>query len=136
MDNAIAGINVNQIKSYLTHLNGVQITSLSFMFIFPAALIYLLTTDFAPIAEHPGWPLSLAALAALGIIGTSMGMFMMNSLIRYTSAIYVSSVTYIIPIFAILWGIADGERITLLDLVFMGIILLGVYLINRKKKIS
>jgi drug/metabolite transporter (DMT)-like permease len=128
------GINVNEIKSHLTHLNGVQITSLSFMFIFPAALIYLLTTDLTPVSDSPGWPLHLAALAALGIIGTAFAMLLMNSLIRYTSAIYASSVTYIIPIFAILWGIADGETISTGDLIFMAVILVGVYLINRSKK--
>ncbi|MEZ5149464.1 MAG: DMT family transporter [Bacteroidales bacterium] len=78
------GINVNTIKSYLTHLNGIQITSFSFMFIFPAALAYLLTTDFAPVAEHPDWPLHLAALATLGIVGTAFAMLLMNTMIRYT----------------------------------------------------
>ncbi len=126
------GINVNEIKSHLTHMNGVQITSLSFMFIFPAALIYLLTTDFGPVAEHPNWPVHLAALATLGIVGTAFAMLLMNSLIRYTSAIFASSVTYIIPIFAILWGLIDGETITAGDLIFMAVILAGVYLINGR----
>ena len=127
------GINVNTIKSYLTHLNGIQITSFSFMFIFPAALAYLLTTDFAPVAEHPDWPLHLAALATLGIVGTAFAMLLMNTMIRYTSAIFASSVTYIIPIFAILWGIVAEETITAGDILFMAVILLGVYLINQSK---
>ncbi|WP_321279365.1 DMT family transporter [Marinifilum fragile] len=126
------GININTIKAKLSHLSGVQITSLSFFFTGPAALIYLLTTDFQPVFATPNWALHFLALAALGIIGTAMAMLLMNSLIRHISAVYASSVTYIIPIFAIFWGVVDGENITLLHLTYMSGILLGVYLINKK----
>lgn len=127
------GTNVNVIKSNLTHLTGAQITSLSFMFLWPFALAYLLTTDFQPVFEHPNWWKHLTALATLGIIGTALAMLLMNSLIRYSSAVFSSSVTYIIPVFAIFWGLLDGEKIHLVQLIFMGIILLGVFLINQKK---
>ena len=127
-------ININTIKTHLSHLKGMQITSLSFFFTGPVALIYLLTTDFKPALQNPDWPLHLAALSALGIIGTAAAMVLMNSLIRYVSNVFSSSVTYIIPIFAIFWGLLDGEKITLFHLVCMGLILLGVYLINRKKR--
>jgi len=128
------GTNVNVIKSTLTHLTGAQITSLSFMFLWPVALGYLLTTDFDPVFENPDWHIHLMAIAILGIIGTAMAMLLMNSLIRYASAVFSSSVTYIIPIFAIMWGIIDGERITLLHLACMTVIMIGVYLINIRQK--
>ncbi len=128
-------ISINQIKSRLSHLTGVQITSFSFLFIGPVALIYLLTTDFAPVVTTPGWPLHFLALAALAIVGTALAMLLMNSLIRYSSAIAASSVTYIIPIFAIMWGVLYGEKVSLLHIICMSIILAGVYLINWKKRI-
>jgi drug/metabolite transporter (DMT)-like permease len=125
-------ISINQIKAKLSHLNGIQVTSLSFLFIGPVALLGLLTTDFTPVIADPAWPFHLLALAALGIVGTAMAMLLMNSLIRYSSAVAASSVTYVIPVFAILWGVLDGEKVTLLHLVCMGFILSGVYLISRK----
>jgi drug/metabolite transporter (DMT)-like permease len=127
-------ININQIKSNLTHLTGLQVTSLSFFFIGPAALIYLLTTNFQPALASENWPVHLAALATLGIVGTALAMVIMNSLIRYISAVAASSVTYIIPIFAIMWGFIDDEKITLLHFCCMGLILLGVYLISKKNQ--
>jgi len=130
---AFYGINVNEVKARLTHLNGIQITSFSFMFVGPAALIYLLTTDFTPVFESDEWKMHLLALAGLGIIGTAIAMLLMNSLIRRVSPIFAASVTYIIPIFAIMWGVIDGEYIGLYHLVFMGIILLGIYLINKRE---
>jgi len=127
-------ISINQIKAKLPHLTGVQVTAFSFLFIGPVGLIYLLTTDFAPALATAGWSLNLLALATLGIVGSALAMLLMNSLIRHTTPVAASSVTYVIPIFAILWGILYGEKVTLLHLVFMGFILAGVYLINWKKK--
>jgi len=127
------GISANTIKATLTHLSGIQITSLSFMILWVPALAFLLSTDLQPVFQNSNWPVHFAALAVLGIIGTAMAMILMNSLIRYTPAIFTTSVTYIIPIFAIGWGILDGEKITLLHVACMALILAGVYLINLKK---
>lgn len=127
-------ISMNQIKAKLPHLTGVQVTSFSFLFIGPVALIYLATTHFEPVLANPGWPLHLLALATLGILGSAVAMLLMNSLIRHSSAVGASSVTYIIPIFAIMWGLLYGEKVTILHLIFMCFILVGVYLINWKRK--
>jgi drug/metabolite transporter (DMT)-like permease len=126
-------ISLNTNKSHLSHLNGIQVTSLSFFFIGPVALIYLLTTDLASATTHAGWPFHLLALATLGILGTALALLLMNSLIRYSSAVTASSVTYLIPIFAILWGLVDHEQITLLHLFCMALILIGVYLTHAKR---
>jgi len=125
-------ISINQIRSHLSHLNGVQVTSLSFLFIGPVALIYLLTTDFGPVIAQPQWPIHFLALAALGVVGTAMAMLLMNSLIRHSSAVAASSVTYVIPVFAIIWGVVYGEKVTILHLICMCFILAGVYLTNLK----
>jgi len=127
------GTSINEIKAHLTHLSGVQITSLSFLFIGPAAWLYLLTTDFSSVTSNPDWPFHLLALAVLAIIGTAFAMLLMNSLIRYTSPVFASSVTYIIPLFAIMWGILDRENITYRHVLFMITILFGVYLISKRR---
>ena len=129
-------ISINQIKAKLPHLTGVQVTSFSFLFIGPVALVYLLTTNFVPVLANPGWPIHLLALAALGILGSAVAMLLMNSLIRHSTPVAASSVTYIIPIFAIMWGLVYGEKVTLLHLICMCFILAGVYLINWKRKMK
>lgn len=126
-------INVNEVKAHLTHLTGIQITSLSFFFIGPVALIYILTTSFEESIQQPDWYWHLSAIAILGIVGTALALLFMNSLIRRVSPIFAASVTYIIPIFAIMWGMIAGESITLVHVICMSIILFGVYMINRKK---
>lgn len=127
--------NINHIRAKLSHLNGVQVTSLSFLFLGPVSLIYLLSSNFEPVFQNANWPLHFAALAGLGIVGTALAMLLMNSLIRWAStAVFASSVTYIIPIFAIFWGFLDGEKIKALHIICMALILLGVYIINSKRE--
>lgn len=129
------GISMNEIKSRLSHYSGIETTSFIFIFLLPAAIGYLLTTNLTPALANEGWGLHLAALITLGVVGTAFTLILMNSLIRYTAPIFVSSTTYIIPIFAIGWGLLDGETIEPVHLIFMALILTGVYLINTKGKI-
>jgi drug/metabolite transporter (DMT)-like permease len=45
--------------------------------------------------------------------------------------IFGSLVTYGIPIVAVCWGMVYGEKITPMQYVWMGVILLGVFIANR-----
>ena len=56
-----------------------------------------------------------------------------NQLIKETTAIFASTVTYLIPIVAIGWGIVDGETITFYDVMYMLLILGGILLINLSR---
>lgn len=127
------GININQVKSKLYHLTGFQVTSLAFLFIGPVAFAFLFATNIAAAPITDGWGWHLGALVVLGIVGTALALLLMYSLLRYASPVFASSVTYITPIFAIVWGILDHETISLYHLIFMAIILIGVYLINQKR---
>ncbi|MCT4588036.1 MAG: EamA family transporter [Carboxylicivirga sp.] len=124
-------VNINVVKAYLTHLSGIQITSLSFLFFGPVAAYLFFSSDVGGATQNPDWLIHLAALAMLGFIGTATAMLLMNTLIKYTSTVFASSVTYVIPVFAIMWGMLDGEMVTLYHFLFMGIVLLGVYLTKK-----
>ena len=51
-----------------------------------------------------------------------------------SSAIFATSVTYLIPIVALFWGVLDNEDFGFWQFVGMGIILFGVFLVNSGKK--
>jgi drug/metabolite transporter (DMT)-like permease len=61
-----------------------------------------------------------------------MAAIIFNRLLRRSSAIFTSSITYLIPIVAIFWGLFDGEIITFYHVLGFVIILSGVYLVNKK----
>ena len=66
------------------------------------------------------------------IIGTAIALVIFNQLVKRTNAIFSSSVTYLIPIVAIGWGIFDGESILKSHLIGVAIIFTGIYLVNKK----
>lgn len=129
------GTSVNIIKKYLSEVSSVQIASLALMFVGPFAGIYLFSTDFTSVLfSKPQALISLGYISVLAIIGTALSVIVFNMLIKMTSAIFASSVTYIIPVFAIIWGLFDGEAISVFQLLWISVILLGVYLVNAKKE--
>lgn len=128
------GINVNEIKFRLRDLDGVAIASLGFLFIGPFAGLYLLLTDYSMAAGSPELTGSLLAVIALAFFSSFIAIIMMNLLIKFTTTLFAASVTYIIPIFAVFWGIMDGESFLPVQAFWALVILAGVYLVNGKRK--
>ena len=125
------GINVNEIKFKLVKLSSLEITSLAFLFTGPIAGIFLLFTDFEPVTKTPDYLLNLAYIAILALFSSVIAVLVFNHLIKFTTTLFATSVTYIIPLFAIMWGTIDGESIRLIQLIWITVILLGVYLVNK-----
>jgi drug/metabolite transporter (DMT)-like permease len=127
------GINANEVRFRLPKMNGIQITALSFLLIGPTAGIVLFFTDLGQAWQSPFFWQSLLAVCTLSAFGSVISLFVYNNLIHQTSALFATSVTYIIPIFAIIWGVFDGEVINPIQLAGIVIVLLGVYMVNRKR---
>lgn len=126
------GATVNIIKNKLSDLRGIETAALAMFFVGPFAGVYLIFSDFQQALESPNFTINLVYVIILAVFGTTLALMAFNTLIQRTSALFASSVTYIVPIFAMLWGVFDGEVITLLQYIFMGVILLGVYMVNKK----
>jgi len=73
-------------------------------------------------------------IGILSVLGTAFALVLFNKLVQLTNAVTASSVTYFIPLVAVFWGLQDGEKLSLMHLFYGGVILLGVYLVNRKKR--
>jgi drug/metabolite transporter (DMT)-like permease len=126
--------NVNFIKYRIPELKSLAITSVSLLLIGPLAIIYLFAgTDFLSRFNEPeiAWP-SFGYIVLLGLMGTSVAGLIFNHLVKISSPLFTSSVTYLIPIVAILWGVLDGETLTWGHVGGMIAIIGGVYLANRK----
>ncbi|MEO6695519.1 MAG: DMT family transporter [Ignavibacteria bacterium] len=127
-------ISLNFVKVYLDNISSVVITSLAMFTIGPVSLIYLFTTDFfEKLNSTPGAFESLGYIAILGIVGTAIALILYTRFIQMTNAVIASSVTYLIPIVAILWGLLDGEKLYPLHFAGMFMILMGIYFVNKTK---
>lgn len=125
--------NVNILKKHLNDLNALTIVTGNFIIIFIPALVVLWWTDFFEITYIQQAKTSLLYLVLLSVFGTAMAKTLFNKLIQMTSPIFSSSVTYLIPIVALFWGVLDGERLHFGQFLAGTLILLGVYLTNKGK---
>lgn len=129
------GGNLNLIKYKIEHLRSLTITTVSVMLIGPFALIYLLGfTEFVPkLSSVDGAWKAFGFIALLGLMSTAVATVLFNKLVKTHSPLFASSVTYLIPIVAVMWGVLDGEHLYLGHYVGMILIIGGVYLANRKR---
>ena len=127
--------NVSIIKKYLQDLNAMSIAVGNFIVIFIPAIIVLVFSGFFKHENINSNPVqtSLLYMVLLAIFGTGIAKVMFNRLVQISTPIFSSSVTYTIPLVALLWGLLDGEKLNSIQLLATCIILLGVYLANRKK---
>lgn len=127
------GLSVNIIQKTMKNVNAVTATTYAMVFIAIPAGIYLLFTGFtAKVISHEHGISSLGYVSLLGVMGTAVSVIVFNDLVKRTSGLYASSVTYLIPVVAILWGISDNESILGLHFVCIAVILTGVYLVTRR----
>ena len=127
--------NANMVKKYLGDLNALSIVTGNFLLLIIPAFIVLAFTDFFSTFSFQNTVLmeSLGYLAILSVVGTGVAKTIYNKLVHISDPVFSSSVTYVIPLVAIFWGVLDGEKLSPLQ-IFGGIIILfGVYLVNKKK---
>lgn len=127
--------NVNFIKYKIADLRALTITGVSLMLIGPPALVFLFffTTFTEKMQHEDGAGTALGYIVLLGVMSTSLATILFNKLVKISTPVYTSSVTYLIPVVAVLWGIIDGERLYAGHFAGMAAIFLGVYLANRRK---
>jgi drug/metabolite transporter (DMT)-like permease len=75
----------------------------------------------------------LGYISILAVVGTWLALVAFNKLVKIASPVFAASVTYLSPVIAIMWGAIDGEKLSYLSFVWMTVILLGVFLVNKKK---
>ena len=128
--------NINIIKKHLSHLSSLAVTTASFgVAFFPALILLVYSGFFSHFVNNTGMQHAVWYLLALALLGTALANILFNKLIKLSSPVFAASVTYLIPLVAVLWGFLDGERISIVQLLGGLIILFGVWLVNRKKAI-
>lgn len=126
--------NVNIIKKHLQDLEPLAITTGNFvLIIFPTLLVLAFSGFFTSFEVTPTTKTALFYITLLAIMGTGLAKIMFNKLIHISSPVFSTSVTYLIPLVAVMWGVLDGEKLSVLQFFAGGIILLGVWLVNKAK---
>ena len=125
------GLSVNIIKRYLHEVPPVGIAAMALTFIGPPSLLVAWWSGVpATLATDPqGWS-ALGYVALLAVLSSALALVLWNVLLQRTTAVWASSVTYLMPLVAIGWGALDGEVVRGVQFAMMGAILAGLLLIN------
>ena len=125
-------ISLNVIKQFLQKESSIAITGVALILVSPAGMFILFATDFISRATgSEAAIMGLGAIAILAIVGTALALILFNRLVQETNTVFAASVTYIIPLVAIAWGLVDGETLSWLQGICALTMLGGIFLINR-----
>jgi len=128
-------VNANVLKYKLSNIPALGIVFMSFLFMFIPAFIILCFSDF-PFSDFTSDPLiieSIIYIVILAVFGTAIAKVLYIKLLAISTPVFSVSTTYLMPVVAIFWGLLDGEEFKLTQFIGTAIILLGVYLVTKKK---
>ena len=128
-------VNANVLKYKLPNIPALGIVFMSFLFMFIPAFIILCFSDF-PFADFASNPLiieSIIYIIILALFGTAIAKVLYIKLLAISTPVFSVSTTYLMPIIAIFWGLLDGESFQPIQFIGTLIILMGVYLVTKKK---
>jgi len=130
-------ININVVKYKLADLDSISISVYGFGIVFLPMLLFLFAfTPFVATVQQPGAFQALIYPATLGLVCSAAAIIAFNTLIKMTSTIFASSITYLIPVLATIFGVLDGEKFNLWMALWIAIIIVGVLMVNTKKKVK
>lgn len=129
-------LSSNLVGAYFTGISSLTITVVSFFLVGLPALIWAGTAgavleDVRAAAGYEGW-YALGAVAALAIVSTVLASLLFFSLVQRSGAVFASTVSYVIPVVALGWGLLDGEAFSVAQLPAVLLVLVGVFLSRRK----
>lgn len=129
--------NINIVKNYFKEIDAMSITVIAYIVIGILSIAFLLTgTDFISHVSETKSLTALGYVVILAVMGTAIAGVLCNYMIKLSSVLFAASVTYVIPVVAIMWGVIDGEIFYIEYIFWMLLIFAGVFLVNKENKKS
>jgi len=126
------GFNVNMVHKHLLNIGSLRITAIALSLNAIPALMVLIVTGYFNLHFNKDVLISTGAASVLGIVGTAVATYIFYVLVHRAGGLFATMVTYGIPVVAIMWGILLGETFGIKQAVCLLIMLVGVYLANKK----
>ena len=129
-------ISTTTVKSRLHEVPATILSAFvfSFVLLFPSLVVLVLSGFFRDFEMNQGTLQGLGFVAMLSVFGTGLAMMMNYKLLRISTPLFASTVTLLMPIVAIIWGILDGEKLTEVQTIGAIIILAGLIFLRSKPK--
>jgi len=133
---ALYAISALIVEKKLKHIKSTELTSSIYVFwMVPALIILAFSGFFTEIDFSQTETLeSLGYLLFLTLVTTTLVMFLFFKLVQDTSAVFVSTISLLLPVIAVFWGILDGEKFTFWYALGGILVLIGVNFIREETK--
>lgn len=131
-------ISTTTVKSKLMEVSSTVLSAFVFSFIlFLPSLVALVSTGFVSnFTFSKENMIGLMFVSLLSVFGTGLAMMMNYRLLKVSTPLFASTVTLLMPIVAIIWGILDGEKLTILQFVGASVIIAGLIFLRAKTVIQ
>ncbi len=130
-------VSTTTVKSKLMEVSSTVLSAFVFSFVlfFPSLIALTFTGFFSTFSLDESHLTGLMFVSLLSIFGTGLAMMMNYRLLKVSSPLFASTVTLLMPIVAIIWGILDGEKLSVMQFVGAGIIIAGLIFLRAKPNI-
>ncbi len=128
-------VSVTTVGAKLTHIPAKIMSSFVFFYVLalPSFISLYLSQFFSEFHFTKENFIGLGFVATLSIIGTGLAMILQYRLMSVSNPLFASTVTLLMPIVAVMWGVLDGESFTFLQIIGALIILAGLIFLRKKK---
>ena len=118
-------ISTTTVKSKLSDVPAKILSAFvfSFVLILPSVIALVFAGFFNNLQVNSGLWEGLGFVSLLSIFGTGLAMMLNYKLLSVSTPLFASTVTLLMPVVAIIWGLLDGEKLTLMQ-GFGGVIIL------------
>ncbi|AEA42306.1 DMT family transporter [Fluviicola taffensis] len=129
------GTSLNTIKYKLAEFKSLEIASLAFTFLAIPSWITTWNLDTLSVFKTNKHAYeALFYISILSVFGTCLALLIFNQIIKLKSPMFASSVTYMIPIVAVILGVfLNQETFHISQFLGMIVIVGGVYLVNSRQ---
>ena len=128
-------VSVTTVGAKLTHIPAKIMSSFVFFYVLflPSLISLYFSNFFNEFTFAKENMIGLGFVATLSVLGTGLAMMLHYRLMSVSNPLFASTVTLLMPIVAVAWGIIDGESFTFLQGIGGAIILGGLIFLRKKK---
>lgn len=128
-------VSVTTVGAKLTHIPAKMMSSFVFFYVlFLPSLFSLYFSDFFKVFSFTKENMiGMGFVATLSVLGTGLAMMLQYRLMSISNPLFASTVTLLMPIVAVIWGVIDGESFTVLQAFGALIIFAGLIFLRKKK---
>lgn len=131
-------MSTTTVKSKLMDVSSTVLSAFVFSFVlFLPSILALISTGFVSTFTFSRENMiGLGFVSLLSVFGTGLAMMMNYRLLKVSTPLFASTVTLLMPIVAIIWGILDGEKLTGLQFFGAGVIIAGLIFLRAKTTVK